>query len=188
MGRKRVEGSDPCPHCGGTSVRRNGTNRGRQRWSCRDCGRTFGATFGTPLYGLHTPLIEIVQALRILMRRGSLRAAEEISGHKDKTIGNWLLRAHAHAEAVTEVLVKDLELVEMSIAEECCGFGGTFSIKFPEVSGAMARTKVDSILETGASHVVSLDSSCLMQLRGALSRGGHKIETMHLAEVLASRA
>jgi L-lactate dehydrogenase complex protein LldE len=85
-------------------------------------------------------------------------------------------------------LVKDLELVEMSIPEECCGFGGTFSIKFPEVSGAMARTKVDSILETGASHVVSLDSSCLMQLRGALSRGGHKVETMHLAEVLASRA
>lgn len=84
-------------------------------------------------------------------------------------------------------IVKDLELVEMDIAEECCGFGGTFSVKFPEVSGAMARTKVDSILETGASHVVSLDSSCLMQLRGALSRGGHKVETMHLAEVLASR-
>jgi L-lactate dehydrogenase complex protein LldE len=51
----------------------------------------------------------------------------------------------------------------------------------------MARTKVDSILKTGASHVVSLDSSCLMQLRGALSRGGHNIETVHLAEVLASR-
>ena len=84
-------------------------------------------------------------------------------------------------------LVKDLELVEMKIAEECCGFGGTFSVKYPELSGAMARTKVDSIVETGASHVVSLDSSCLMQLRGALSRGGHKIETIHLAEVLASR-
>ncbi len=83
--------------------------------------------------------------------------------------------------------VKDLELVEMGAAEECCGFGGTFSVKFAPVSGAMARTKVDSILETGATHVVSLDSSCLMQLRGALSRGGHPIETVHLAEVLASR-
>ena len=83
--------------------------------------------------------------------------------------------------------VKDLELVEMEAAEECCGFGGTFSVKFAQISGAMARTKVDSILATGASHVVSLDSSCLMQLRGALSRGGHKIETIHLAEVLASR-
>ena len=84
-------------------------------------------------------------------------------------------------------LVKDLELVEMEAAEECCGFGGTFSVKFAQISGAMARTKVDSILQTGASHVVSLDSSCLMQLRGSLSRAGHKVETLHLAEVLASR-
>jgi L-lactate dehydrogenase complex protein LldE len=83
--------------------------------------------------------------------------------------------------------VKDLELVEMEAAEECCGFGGTFSVKFAQISGAMARTKVDSIVQTGASHVVSLDSSCLMQLQGALSRGGHKIKTLHLAEVLASR-
>ena len=113
MGRKRVEGSEPCPYCGGTSVRRNGTNRGRQRWSCRDCGRSFGATFGTPLYGLHTPLTEIVQALLILMRRGSLRAAEEITGHKYETIGGLLLRAHAHAEAISEVLVKELELDEV---------------------------------------------------------------------------
>jgi len=83
--------------------------------------------------------------------------------------------------------VKDLELVEMDTAEECCGFGGTFSVKFANVSGAMARTKVDSIVKTGATHVVSLDSSCLMQLRGALSRAGHSIQTVHLAEVLASR-
>lgn len=83
--------------------------------------------------------------------------------------------------------VRDLELVEMDAAEECCGFGGTFSVKFAPVSGAMARTKVDSILKTGATHVVSLDSSCLMQLRGALSRGGHNISTVHLAEVLAEQ-
>jgi L-lactate dehydrogenase complex protein LldE len=83
--------------------------------------------------------------------------------------------------------VKDLELVEMDAAEECCGFGGTFSVKFPDISGPMARTKVDSILATGASHVVSLDSSCLMQLRGALSRRGARVETLHLAEVLASQ-
>jgi L-lactate dehydrogenase complex protein LldE len=83
--------------------------------------------------------------------------------------------------------VQDLELVEMEAAEECCGFGGTFSVKFPDLSGAMARTKIDSILKTGASHVVSLDSSCLMQLRGALSRAGHPIQTLHLAEVLASK-
>ena len=53
----------------------------------------------------------------------------------------------------------------MDAAEECCGFGGTFSVKFPEISGAMARTKIDSIVSTGADTIVSIDSSCLMQLR-----------------------
>jgi L-lactate dehydrogenase complex protein LldE len=83
--------------------------------------------------------------------------------------------------------VKGLELREMDIAQECCGFGGTFSVKFPEVSGAMARTKIDSIKRTGANTVVSIDSSCLMQLRGAIARAGLPIETKHLAEVLARR-
>ena len=83
--------------------------------------------------------------------------------------------------------VRGLELREMDIAEECCGFGGTFSVKFDEISGAMARAKVDSVLRTGASAIVSIDSSCLMQLRGALSRAELPIRTMHLAEVLASR-
>jgi L-lactate dehydrogenase complex protein LldE len=83
--------------------------------------------------------------------------------------------------------VKDLELREMDIAEECCGFGGTFSVKFAEVSGAMARTKIQSIQKTGAGIVVSIDSSCLMQLQGAILRANLPIRTMHLAELLASR-
>ena len=83
--------------------------------------------------------------------------------------------------------VRGLTLTEMEAAEECCGFGGTFSIKFPEVSGAMARTKIDSIQKTGASTIVSIDSSCLMQLQGVIDRAGLPIRTLHLAEVLASR-
>ena len=83
--------------------------------------------------------------------------------------------------------VRGLQLHEMDAAEECCGFGGTFSVKFAEVSGAMARTKIESILRTEAQTVVSVDSSCLMQLQGALRRAGLDIRTMHLAEVLASR-
>jgi L-lactate dehydrogenase complex protein LldE len=83
--------------------------------------------------------------------------------------------------------VRGLELREMSPAEECCGFGGTFSVKFAELSGAMARTKIEAIERTGAKTVVSLDPSCLMQIQGALSRAGSPIRTMHLAEVLASR-
>lgn len=83
--------------------------------------------------------------------------------------------------------VRGLKLVEMEPAEECCGFGGTFSVKFPELSGAMARTKLDAIARSGADTVVSVDPSCLMQIQGALSRAGAKATTMHLAEVLASR-
>ncbi len=83
--------------------------------------------------------------------------------------------------------VRGLRLVEMEAAQECCGFGGTFSVKFPEISGAMARTKIDSLLRTGADTLVSIDSSCLMQLQGALSRAGSNIKTLHLAEVLACR-
>jgi L-lactate dehydrogenase complex protein LldE len=83
--------------------------------------------------------------------------------------------------------VRGLELREMQPAEECCGFGGTFAVKFGELSGAMARTKIDAILRTGAHTVVSVDASCLMQIQGALSRAGSSVRTMHLAEVLASR-
>ena len=83
--------------------------------------------------------------------------------------------------------VEGLELREMSVAEECCGFGGTFSVKFAELSGAMANTKIESIRQTGADLVVSIDSSCLMQLEGTMRKQGLPITTMHLAEVLASR-
>ena len=83
--------------------------------------------------------------------------------------------------------VRGLELREMDATTECCGFGGTFSVKFPDVSGAMARTKIDSILRTKAHTVVSADCSCLMQLQGAMRRAGVGMRTMHLAEVLASR-
>ncbi len=83
--------------------------------------------------------------------------------------------------------VRGLELREMDAAEECCGFGGTFSVKLPEISGGMARTKLDSIMRTGARTVVSADSSCLMQIQGALSRAQLPVRTLHLAEVLASR-
>jgi L-lactate dehydrogenase complex protein LldE len=83
--------------------------------------------------------------------------------------------------------VRGLELREMLPAEECCGFGGTFAVKFAELSGAMARTKIEAIERTGARAVVSLDPSCLMQIQGVLSRTGSPIRTLHLAEVLASR-
>jgi L-lactate dehydrogenase complex protein LldE len=83
--------------------------------------------------------------------------------------------------------VRGLELREMLPAEECCGFGGTFSVKFADLSGAMARTKIEAIQKTGAKTVVSGDPSCLMQIQGALSRAGSDVRTLHLAEVLVCR-
>ena len=115
MGRKKVEGSAPCPHCGCTSVRKNGSTRGKARWHCPDCGKSFGATHGTPLYRLRTPVEEIARTLLIVMRHGSLSAAEEVTGHKYETIGEWLRRTGEHAEEVTQVLVRDLELDEVEV-------------------------------------------------------------------------
>lgn len=83
--------------------------------------------------------------------------------------------------------VRGLVLKEMDASEECCGFGGTFSVKFPGVSGGMARTKIDAIVKTGADYVVGVDSSCLMQIGGALSRAGLPVGAMHIAEILAQR-
>jgi transposase-like protein len=115
MARPKARNTKPCPHCGCTSVRKNGRNYGRQRWHCPDCRKTFGETYGTPLYGLHTSAEEIARTLLVVMRRGSLSAAEEITGHKYETIGVWLRRSGDHAEAVTHVLVHDLEVKEVEV-------------------------------------------------------------------------
>ena len=89
---------------------RNGTIKGRQRYHCRGCGAWFGATQGTPLSRLRTPPAEIARALLAVLRRGSLRAAEEQTGHKYETISPWLRLAAAHAEAVSAALARDLGL------------------------------------------------------------------------------
>ena len=83
--------------------------------------------------------------------------------------------------------VKGLELVEMGEAESCCGFGGTFAVKYPQISTAMAEVKCTSICETKADYVISNDSSCLMQISGWLNRNVGSVKCLHLAEVLAAR-
>ena len=109
----------PCPNpaCEQSHVVRNGSHRGRPRYHCKSCKSYFGDTSGTPMYGLKTPAAEIAQALLIVMRRGSLRAAEEITGHKYETISAWLKRTAAHAEAITQVLAGDLHLSQVEIDE-----------------------------------------------------------------------
>jgi len=79
--------------------------------------------------------------------------------------------------------VGGLELVEMK-QTVCCGFGGTFSAKFPAISTAMGEVKCDLALETDAEYLVSIDSSCLMHLQGLIDRQGKKLKTINLAEIL----
>ncbi len=107
----------PDPECSAPHVVRNGTLKGRQRYHCKGCGAWFGETHHTPMYRLHTPPEEVGRSLLVVMRRGSLRAAEEITGHKYETISRWLKLAAEHAEALTEVLVHDLELSSLEVDE-----------------------------------------------------------------------
>jgi L-lactate dehydrogenase complex protein LldE len=81
--------------------------------------------------------------------------------------------------------LKSIEFVEMANADTCCGFGGTFSVKYPEISVAILDKKIKEIEETGADVVVSCDASCLMQIGGRLSRLGSKVRPMHIAEILS---
>ncbi len=80
--------------------------------------------------------------------------------------------------------VRGLELVPLERADECCGFGGSFSVRFPEISGAMVKDKADFIEKTGVDVVVATDAGCLMNIGGCLRRRGGRVRTMHLAEVL----
>jgi L-lactate dehydrogenase complex protein LldE len=82
--------------------------------------------------------------------------------------------------------VRGLELVDLPRADECCGFGGTFSIKNAETSSAMLADKCDAVESTGASVCTALDGSCLLQIGGGLSRRRAGVRTVHLAEILAS--
>ena len=82
--------------------------------------------------------------------------------------------------------VKGLEIVEMNDVETCCGFGGTFAVKFEAISIGMGEQKVENALATGAEYLISTDHSCLMHLQGYIKHKGYKLQTMHLADVLAS--
>ncbi len=81
--------------------------------------------------------------------------------------------------------VKGLELIESSDCETCCGFGGTFSVKFEPISVAMAEQKVENALALGVQYLISTDISCLMHLQGYIDHKQYPLQTLHIADVLA---
>jgi len=82
--------------------------------------------------------------------------------------------------------VHGLDLVEMKDTDVCCGFGGTFAVKFDSISSAMAEQKINNALEMEADYIISTDSSCLINLQAYIDQHNLKIKTIHIADVLAS--
>jgi L-lactate dehydrogenase complex protein LldE len=80
--------------------------------------------------------------------------------------------------------VRGLELVPLERADECCGFGGSFSVRYPGISGAMVQDKASLIEKAGVDAVVATDAGCLMNIAGCLRRRGSRVRALHLAEVL----
>jgi L-lactate dehydrogenase complex protein LldE len=78
-----------------------------------------------------------------------------------------------------------LELLDLKDGETCCGFGGTFAVKFDGISTAMAQQKVENALDAGAEFIISTDYSCLLHLQGYIDKNSLPIKTLHLADVLA---
>jgi L-lactate dehydrogenase complex protein LldE len=86
-----------------------------------------------------------------------------------------------------ETLVRHVQgatYVPLNRQEQCCGFGGSFSVRYPQISGNMVEDKMQCILASGADCVVSTDAGCLMNIGGRLHREGHKVELLHIAELL----
>ncbi len=81
--------------------------------------------------------------------------------------------------------VRDLELVPLARCDECCGFGGSFAVRYPGISGAMVQDKAARIVQTGADMVIATDAGCLMNIGGCLRRQGSNVRIAHLAEILA---
>jgi len=84
--------------------------------------------------------------------------------------------------------VAGAEVVPLEGEQECCGFGGLFSIKFGDISGGMVERKLDNIVASGAERVVGCDLSCLMNINGGLHRRGARVKGVHIAQILAGKA
>ena len=98
-----------------------------------------------------------------------------------------LLRGLGERSAPRALLqsVPGVDLVELPGADECCGFGGSFSVRLPEISAAILAKKLDNVERTGARCVVACDAGCLMQINGGLLRRRSAVKALHLAQVLA---
>ena len=127
---------------------------------------------------------ELSQFLVKVLGRRRFRSA--VGGRLTYHDSCHLLRGLHEAES-PRALLRELagaEFVELPGSDECCGFGGSFSVRLPEVSTAILDKKLGNVEATGADCVVACDAGCLMQMRGGLARRGSRVQALHLAEVL----
>ena len=110
--------------------------------------------------------------------RSETRVAFHEACHAKRELG-----VDAQPKRILDMLANRVDLAQ---AEVCCGFGGTFSVKYSDISGAMLSEKLDNIEASGADVVTACDSSCLMHIRGGLQRRGSDIEAVHIAELAAA--
>ena len=118
---------------------------------------------------------------------GQTRFTSRVRGRVTYHDSCHLLRG-LHEAATPRALLTNLEgveLVELPGHDECCGFGGSFSVRLPEVSTAILEKKLTNVEATGASCVVACDAGCLMQMAGGLTRRKSAVRAVHLAELLA---
>jgi L-lactate dehydrogenase complex protein LldE len=127
---------------------------------------------------------ELSQFLVNVLGRRRFRSA--VGGRLTYHDSCHLLRG-LHESQSPRTLLRELagsEFVELPAGDECCGFGGSFSVRLPDVSTAILDRKLASVEATGADCVVACDAGCLMQMRGGLSRRGSRVRAVHLAEVV----
>ena len=116
---------------------------------------------------------------------------DDLGAHYDGTItyhdSCHLLRSLGVKEQPRKLLrkVSGAKFIEMHDSDRCCGFGGSFSIKYSDISAAMVADKINNIIASGADTVVGWDMGCLMNIQGMLSRKGSDIKIMHIAQILA---
>lgn len=144
-----------------------------------DAAAIDAANIGKNIYELSDFLVNVLQQTHFdAVLEGTATYHDSCAGLRECGIKNEPRKLLAN--------VKGLNLTELEDVETCCGFGGTFAVKFEPISIAMGEQKVEHALATKAQYLISTDLSCLMHLQGYINHKGYNLRTLHLADVLAN--